>query len=160
MQSYCLQRVINAQLHQMKYLILSLNILVFYTFSAAQDNHDNQDTLIVNVQNIKKAEGKIWIAVYDNPDMFLGDEVVLGESFDIHETGNLQCKLVLPFGHYALSIFHDKNSNDKLDTKIFGIPKEPYCFSQNARKPFRAPRFDEAVFNFYQNNQITNLRLK
>lgn len=32
--------------------------------------------------------------------------------------------LSLPFGEYAVKIFHDANGNEHLDTLIFGIPRE------------------------------------
>jgi uncharacterized protein (DUF2141 family) len=33
-----------------------------------------------------------------------------------------------------------------LDTGLFGIPKEPYGFSNNARNPFGPPQFDDVKF--------------
>jgi uncharacterized protein (DUF2141 family) len=144
----------------MKHLFISLISLFLAVNLNGQESHEFVDTLVVHVQNIKKAKGKIWIAVYDQAETFLGEEVVVGESFDVVKTGDLVCPLVLAHGSYALSIFHDINANDKLDTKIFGIPKEPYCFSQNARKAFRAPRFHEAAMDFVENKQTVYLKLR
>jgi uncharacterized protein (DUF2141 family) len=45
-------------------------------------------------------------------------------------------------GPYAVSLFHDANSNNKLDTFV-GIPREGYGFSRNPGFRPRAPRFDE-----------------
>ena len=45
----------------------------------------------------------------------------------------------LPFGEYAVRLFHDKNGNGKLDTNFLGIPKEDYGFSNNARGSFGPP---------------------
>lgn len=49
----------------------------------------------------------------------------------------------LPAGTYALSVFHDANSNGKLDTFV-GIPREGYGFSRNPGFKPRAPTFAEA----------------
>jgi uncharacterized protein (DUF2141 family) len=49
-------------------------------------------------------------------------------------------------GQYAIQAYHDKNGNRKLDTGLFGIPKEPYGFSNNARNPFGPPKFDDVKF--------------
>lgn len=51
----------------------------------------------------------------------------------------------LPEGNYAISVFHDANSNGKLDT-FAGIPREGYGFSRNPPFRPRAPRWEEAVF--------------
>src|SRR5215472_2287169 len=36
-------------------------------------------------------------------------------------------------GTYAISVFHDENSNGKLDTKFMGIPREGVGASNNAK---------------------------
>ena len=46
-------------------------------------------------------------------------------------------------GNYAISVFHDANSNARLDT-FAGIPKEGYGFSRNPSFKPRAPKFAEA----------------
>ena len=49
----------------------------------------------------------------------------------------------IPPGTYAIGVFHDANSNGKLDT-FMGIPREGYGFSRNPPFRPRAPRWDEA----------------
>ena len=46
-------------------------------------------------------------------------------------------------GTYAVSVFHDANSNGKFD-RLMGIPKEGYGFSRNPGFKPRAPKFSEA----------------
>ena len=48
----------------------------------------------------------------------------------------------IPPGTYAIGVFHDANSNGKLDT-FMGIPREGYGFSRNPPFRPRAPRFNE-----------------
>ena len=59
----------------------------------------------------------------------------------------------LEFGEYAIKIFHDENSNGELDTAMFGIPKEAYGFSNNARSKFGPPAYSEVVFKFESSGQ-------
>lgn len=49
-------------------------------------------------------------------------------------------------GRYAIKAFHDVNSDGKMGTNPFGIPTEPYGFSNNARASMGPPRWDEAGF--------------
>jgi len=39
-------------------------------------------------------------------------------------------------GKYAVSVFHDENSNGKLDTNFLGIPREGVGASNNAKGHF------------------------
>lgn len=48
-------------------------------------------------------------------------------------------------GRYALVVFHDENSNDRLDSNFIGIPREPIGFS-NAYRPKGPPSFARAAF--------------
>jgi uncharacterized protein (DUF2141 family) len=49
----------------------------------------------------------------------------------------------LPYGDYAVKIFHDENDNKKLDIGLRG-PKERYGFSNGARGFMGPPRFADA----------------
>ncbi|MEI9953062.1 MAG: DUF2141 domain-containing protein [Pseudomonadota bacterium] len=54
----------------------------------------------------------------------------------------------IPPGVYALSAFHDQNSNGKLDTNLLSIPSEDYGASNNARGTFGPPSFEDAKFAY------------
>lgn len=47
-------------------------------------------------------------------------------------------------GEYAVTLFHDANANNRLDT-VFGIPKEGFGFSRNPVIRFGAPRYDKVI---------------
>ena len=51
-------------------------------------------------------------------------------------------------GTYAVSVFHDENSNGKLDTNFLGIPREGVGASNDARGHMGPPKFDAAHFQF------------
>ena len=52
----------------------------------------------------------------------------------------------VPYGSYALRIFHDANANDKIDTNFVGIPKEAFAFSNNAMGRFGPASWEDARF--------------
>lgn len=52
----------------------------------------------------------------------------------------------VPTGQYAVRLFHDLNGNGELDTNPFGIPTEPFAFSNNARGSFGPASWQQAVF--------------
>lgn len=51
-------------------------------------------------------------------------------------------------GTYAISVFHDENSNGKLDTKFMGIPREGVGASNGAKGHLGPPKFEAAAFPF------------
>ena len=63
-------------------------------------------------------------------------------------------------GHYAIKLFHDQNDDGELDTDLFGIPSEPYGFSNNASDPFSAPEWTEAKFRVSDPNTEHRISLE
>ncbi|TFI60332.1 DUF2141 domain-containing protein [Sphingomonas parva] len=49
-------------------------------------------------------------------------------------------------GAYAVALFHDENSNRKLDTML-AIPREGFGFSRNPVVRFGAPKFRQVVID-------------
>lgn len=50
----------------------------------------------------------------------------------------------LPYGDYAISVHHDENDDDKVNSNWIGIPKEGLGASNNAKGSFGPPSFDKA----------------
>ena len=100
----------------------------------------------VTIDGIHSTDGVILVALFDSADTFL-HKVVNGQSATAQIPAiTLVFENVQP-GRYALSAFHDRNGNGKLDSGAFGIPKEPFGFSRDARAPFGPPSFDDAAFD-------------
>jgi uncharacterized protein (DUF2141 family) len=51
-------------------------------------------------------------------------------------------------GAYAVAAFQDRNANEELDKRTFGIPVERYGFSHHPVGRFRPPSFDKAKVEF------------
>ena len=129
-------------------LTTGLSLATLYSAPAAV-----ADTLTVTVNNIEKA-GEIHVAVYDNAEAFEADRGEKGGAgpgitegtIEMVEPGSVTYVYELPSGTYAIGIFHDVNLNNKMDNNLFGIPKEQYGFSNNARAFLGPPAFEAAAF--------------
>jgi len=103
----------------------------------------------LNIENIKENEGNILVAVYNSAEDFLNAEKAFLKTVFPITSNPLQ--VILPIyskGKYAIAIFHDEDSNNKLNT-YFGIPTEPYGFSQNKNGGmFGPPKFNETHFDY------------
>lgn len=110
---------------------------------------DEKGTITIKVSNIQVKEGAIHLAVYNDAETFLSDAFFLFKKANVTKDGELIIVLNdIPFGEYAISFFHDENSNDKMDKYMGLIPKEAYGFSNNARGTMGPPSYDDAKFNF------------
>ena len=60
----------------------------------------------------------------------------------------------LRIGRYAISVIHDADMNNKLNTGLFGIPTELVGFSNNPVSRFGPPSFEQASFALDQSTQL------
>lgn len=115
----------------------------------------SQNTLSISVDGVKTSSGKISVAIYDKSDSFLKFDRVFKSDSTKAEKGTTHIFIDdLPEGEYALAIFHDENSNDKLDTNWIGIPKEAIGFSKGKMKAFGPPSFRDCALTINTNSEI------
>jgi len=122
----------------------------------AQDLSDNE--IVVKITNINSNSGKIYVALYDSEASFLDK----GYKSIIGTINNNTCEVIfkeIPNGIYAISLFHDENDNDKMDSNFLGIPKEDYGCSNNARGFMGPPKWRDAKFEILNNSIIQTIKL-
>ena len=115
----------------------------------------NETKIELTVSNIKKQSGFIQIGLYNAKDMWeediskgAGGNEFLVDRLEV-EGDEVKFDFVdLDAGTYALSIYHDENSNNTLDKDgTFGVlPKEPYGFSNNFEPMLGFPKFSDCSF--------------
>ncbi len=109
---------------------------------------DNTQTLTINITNITQTGGTLRVGVYD-PNHGFGSETEVPTYFKLIPITKTETQTVvfeLPAGRWAVAVYHDLNNNQKLDTNKLGLPKEPYCFSNNYRPKLSRPKFDHCSF--------------
>jgi uncharacterized protein (DUF2141 family) len=63
-------------------------------------------------------------------------------------------------GDYAVSVFHDQNSNGKLDRNFMGMPKEGVGASNDAAGHFGPPKSDDARFSYKGGRSVLAIHVK
>jgi uncharacterized protein (DUF2141 family) len=102
--------------------------------------------LTIELTGIAPGHGQVYIALYDRPETFpaqgrqLAGQVVAATGPQLTVRFNR-----LPPGRYAAVAFQDLNGNGRLDKNLFGMPREPYGFSNGARGAGGPPRFEAAA---------------
>jgi len=135
----------------MKNLIIYLLTLVAAANISAQvgipATHSDARTgaITVEVTGLDSDEGQVMIALYDSSENWLKKNI-LGKASPIKNGSATVVFEGLTFGTYAVSTFHDEDNSGKLETGIFGIPKEPYASSRGAKGMFGPPQWKDAIF--------------
>ncbi len=119
-------------------------------------------SLTVAINGLKNQKGQICLSLFSQSEGFPGksDRAVAVQCVQTSEASlGVTFKNLNP-GNYAVALFHDVNADGKLNTGLFGIPKEGFGFSRNPRVRTRAPRFDEAALALSSANNNIQIRLK
>ncbi len=120
-----------------------------YPITLAEGEKPQETTLTVSVTGLRSTKGQVIYSVFSGSEGFpdKGEKaIVSGQSAISPEKTALFTVPKLAPGVYAVTLFHDENSNGKLDAKPFGIPKEGFGFSNDPKIRMGPPRFKDASF--------------
>lgn len=101
--------------------------------------------LTIRVDDVKAAGGTLMVAVFNSEGTFL-KAPAKGSGAPAMQNGTTIVIKDLPEGDYAFAVYHDANSNGKMDKNLLGIPTEDYAFSNNAMGKMGPPSFASAKF--------------
>jgi uncharacterized protein (DUF2141 family) len=102
--------------------------------------------LTVDVAGVRNAHGRVRIDVCPQ-SRFLDDGCPWHASVPARAGTTTLEVPDLPPGDYAIQAFHDANGNDEMDRGLFGIPKEGFGFSRDARIVLSPPKWKDARFS-------------
>ncbi len=107
----------------------------------------NSAELVVKVAGVSQPLGQIGCSLFATPNGFPMDTSTARSQWQPADAKGVTCRFSdLSAGKYAVSVGHDLNGNQKVDTNFIGMPTEQWGVSNNVRPSLRAPRYDEAVF--------------
>ena len=114
----------------------------------------NSQSLTVSIKNIVSDKGMLRVGIFNSQTDFLKKQlygqIVKAKSGDVQVVFEN-----IPEGTYAVSIIHDENENEELDSNFFGIPNEGFGFSNDAMGTFGPPSFEKASFKLTENETLT-----
>jgi len=130
--------------------LIVICLTVFVSIAYAQTGK-----ITVEISGIQGSEGQISIGLYTGEEGFPETEKSYkGTIAKVTGEEVVAAFQEVPAGTYAIAVFHDTNSNGKLDKNFFRIPKEGYAFSNNVFGTFGPPDFEEASFKLDGNKTV------
>jgi uncharacterized protein (DUF2141 family) len=132
--------------------VLLIASFIFCGISCAYAQEEIFD-LTIHISGLNSNKGTLVVAVYDQKDAFLKKHFI-SNSVKIKYKKSIVTFKNLPKGEYAVSFLHDKNDNKKMDTNFFGVPKEDYGCSNNAKGFMGPPKYEDAKFQLTANKTV------
>ena len=127
------------------FLFTFLVLLIANTSPAASESTGN---LIVNISGFPSSDGFAMVALNNSEESYKGgeNEAVAKTKVKVVDQKAQVIFANLPYGSYGVSLYHDENTNGKMDKNVMGIPKEAYGFSNNAKGFFGKPDYKDVKF--------------
>jgi uncharacterized protein (DUF2141 family) len=137
----------------MQKVILTLVCIITSFFFQAFAQEKETHKITVTISGMTSDKGDIFVALYNSEKDFLTKKFK-GTIVKISDKNATAIFKNIENGIYAISVFHDENDNKKLDTRIFGIPKEPTGCSNGATGFMGPPKYKDAKFNLTKDVRI------
>lgn len=118
-------------------------------------------SLSLRLSGFHSADGQVLIAVFRGEEGFPGKpgaavKRVVAKISD----GRARVEISdLPPGEYAVSVVHDENGNNTLDTNWVGMPKEGIGMSNNAKGRMGPPKYRDAKFTLGAEGAVQSIAI-
>lgn len=115
------------------------------------------ETLVVEMKGFRADKGKALVALFAGKDGFPDHpkKAIRRLEVEIKKRAAVAVLSGVPPGTYAVAVLHDEDGDREMKTGLFGIPKEGYGASQDARGRFGPPSFGDAKFAIRPGRRVT-----
>lgn len=118
--------------------------------------------LTLEIHGVTTVQGQLCIALFrsehgfpsENHHALLSHCVPLSTGISPERTTQASFENLAP-GQYAAAVFHDANGDGKLNTGLFGIPKEDFGFTANPKVRLGAPSFRDSALTLEGGQTLT-----
>ena len=130
--------------------ILAAAIVLGFASAAAQAGAAHAaepSSLTVTFKGLQQKTGAILFTVVNSEAAYNGKAPAAAQAI-LQVSGDTATKTFdgLAPGRYAIKAFHDVDGDGKMGTNPFGIPTEPFAFSNNAVIAMGPPKWEAAAF--------------
>ena len=144
----------------MKFLFIILFCCTSIIFSQEKAETIRHGNFKLRIVDIESNDGVIDVALSNSRNNYESREVAFrGITLSIKDNVAEHVFENIPFGEYAIKVYHDEDNDGELDTNFLGIPSEDYGFSNNASGSFGPADYEDAKFIFAQDNMIIKISL-
>jgi uncharacterized protein (DUF2141 family) len=104
--------------------------------------------LIIRFAGVETKTGAVMFSVFDGEAAFDGDGKPVRVGMVPANATSIETALEgLPVGRYGIKAFHDVNGDHQMAVNPFGMPTEPFAFSNNAVGNMGPAKWADAAFS-------------
>jgi len=119
--------------------------------------------ITIRIKNFESSEGKAKILLFSEKEKkaFPGGKGKALKEFVVPIINNIVEFTFndLEYGKYAISVHHDEDGNNKLNTNWLGIPNEGLGSSRDAKGFMGPPSFEDAVVELNKNHLALTINM-
>lgn len=135
------------------FLLLFFACIVFAMTSQAAET----GKITVHVTGLNNDKGSVRIALFNTQEGYSAKNYSVDKAVAkaIAPIKSQEADYVfenIPYGEYGIRLFHDEDNSGVFYTKMFGIPKVQYGFSNNAKGMMGPPSWDKVKFMLNNEN--------
>jgi uncharacterized protein (DUF2141 family) len=131
------------------------------SFSAAAVAQDGNATLTLSFTGIAETEGAVMGVLFDSEDAYNGKGAPVRQIMITADKADVATQLAgLKPGRYAIKSFHDIDGDHKMGTNPFGMPTEPFAFSNNAVGNMGPAKWTDAAFEVKAGDNAHSIEIK
>lgn len=131
-------------------MLAKISLVLCCVLTLLIPSSDPQNVIHVGIEGFRTDKGQVICSLYSSAKGFPKNArkaIAHSRSLIVNRHADCEFSGIQP-GTYAISVFHDENSNGRLDTNFLGIPREGVGASNNARGHFGPPKFHDASFGY------------
>ncbi len=127
----------------------------------AQDAAPAKTTLTVAFTVTDAPTGQIMLSLFDSEGAYDGGGKPVAQAAVPVQDGKAVARFEgLAPGHYAIKSFHDINGDGAMNSNPFGMPTEPFAFSNNAPAQGGPAKWQAANFAVTGGEATTNITIR
>jgi uncharacterized protein (DUF2141 family) len=135
-------------------------VLLLAVVSTTAASAQSPGRLSVTVAGVRNDNGAVRCGLYASADGFRDPGREMRGAVAPIKNGQATCVFNgLPAGTYAVAVFHAEHNETRIETGLFGKPKQGYGFSNNPSSMFGPPSFDSAAFQYKGGNHTVPVQL-
>lgn len=135
-----------------------LNSMIVAALAAGVAGQAAAADLTVRVEGVEDNSGTFHVAVFD-ADGWVDNEAVAGSIVAVEEGAELTFTGLAP-GIYGIKLYQDVDENGELNLGMWGIPSEPYGFSNDVSARMGPPKFKRARFELTEAGAVQTITLQ
>ena len=122
-------------------------LAVVLAFATAAQAAEPAGDLTVTFQGLKAKTGAVMMSLASSEEAYADKAPVAAQAMVpvSGDTASTTFKGLAP-GRYAIKAFHDVDGDGKMDANPFGMPTEPFAFSNNAHGNMGPAKWADAAF--------------